>query len=126
MDGCFRPATKLREASGRVAAKVRLPSDRLNDDVKGFVSERGKFDAFLEPLNLRVLLALPEYLLAMKCLAFRIGSEFHDEDDVRYLLRHLDVRTQEAAPQIITRYYPLERFPKKTRHAMAELLPQRD
>lgn len=126
IDGWFRPATALREAAGRVAAKARLPSDWLNDGVKEFLSERGEFDAFLELSNLRVLLAQPEYLLAMKCLAFRIGSEFHDEDDVRYLLRHLDVRTQEAALQIITRYYPLERFPQKSLYALAELLPQRD
>jgi hypothetical protein len=32
------------------------------------------------------MIAQPAYLLAMKCLSFRIGAEFHDEDDVRYLL----------------------------------------
>ena len=68
--------------------------------------------------------AQPEYLLAMKCLAMRIGAEFHDEDDVRYLLRHLDVRSHEQALSIITRYYPLERFPQKTLYALAELLPR--
>ncbi|MGO9930795.1 MAG: hypothetical protein ACLPV8_03140 [Steroidobacteraceae bacterium] len=47
----------------------------------------------------------------------RIGAEFHDEDDVRCLLRHLDVRSYE--------YHPLERFPQKTLHALAELLPKR-
>ena len=60
----------------------------------------------------------------MKCLAMRIGAEFHDEDDVRYLLRHLDVRTYDAATSLIAKYYPLERFPRKTLCALAELLPQ--
>jgi hypothetical protein len=69
--------------------------------------------------------AQPEYLLAMKCLAMRIGAEFHDEDDVRYLLRHLDIRTYEQAVTAITRYYPLDRFPQKTLYALAELLPPR-
>ena len=68
--------------------------------------------------------ANPEYLLAMKCLSFRIGAEFHDEDDIRYLLRLLELRTYEQAVALITRYYPLERFPQKTLDALGELLPK--
>ena len=69
------------------------------------------------------MVATPAYLLAMKCLAFRIGAEFHDEDDIRYLLRHLDIRSYEQAGSVINQYYPLERFPQKTLYALAELLP---
>jgi len=69
------------------------------------------------------MVAQPEYLLAMKCLAMRIGAEFHDEDDVRYLLRHLDIGSFERAVEVITKYYPLERFPQKTMYALSELLP---
>jgi hypothetical protein len=58
------------------------------------------------------------------CLAMRIGAEFHDEDDVRYLLRLLEIHTHEKAVTIITKYYPLERFPQKTLYALAELLPK--
>jgi hypothetical protein len=68
--------------------------------------------------------AQPEYLLAMKCLAMRIGAEFHDEDDIRYLLRLLEVRNHEKVVAIIAKYYPLERFPQKTLYALAELLPK--
>lgn len=123
VDGLFRPATEVRRAAARVATQARLPADWLNDSVKGFMSAQGEFAPFLELPNLRVLIAQPEYLLAMKCLAFRIGAEFHDEDDVRYLLRHLDIRSAEQARTIITHYYPLERFPQKTLFALAELLP---
>jgi len=58
------------------------------------------------------------------CLAFRIGAEFHDEDDIRYLLRHLDVTTYDEALELVMRYYPLERFPQKTLYALGELLPK--
>jgi hypothetical protein len=68
--------------------------------------------------------ALPEYMLAMKCLAMRIGAEFHDEDDVRYLLRHLDIRNYEKAVTAIKKYFPLERFPPRTLYSLQELLPQ--
>jgi hypothetical protein len=61
----------------------------------------------------------------MKCLAFRIDAEFHDEDDIRYLLRNLEIRDYDQAIAVISRFYPLERFPQKTLNALAELLPSR-
>ena len=70
------------------------------------------------------MVARPEYLLAMKCLAMRIGAEFHDEEDVRFLLRLLDIRTHDQALRVITKYYPLAQFPQKTLYALEELLPK--
>lgn len=124
VDALFRPPAQVREAAARVAARAKVKADWLNDGVKGFVSAQGEFAPFLELDHLRVMVALPEYLLAMKCLAMRIGAEFHDEEDVRYLLRHLDLRTQDKALEVITKYYPLERFPQKTLYALTELLPR--
>lgn len=125
VDALFRPAREIRTAAARVAIEAGYSPDWLNDGVKGFLSERGEFAPFLELDHLRVMVAQPEYLLAMKCLAMRIGAEFHDEDDVRYLLRYLDIRTYEQAVAAITRYYPLDRFPQKTLYALAELLSPR-
>jgi hypothetical protein len=124
VDALFRPPAQVREAAARVATRAKVRADWLNDGVKAFVSAQGEFAPFLELDHLRVMVALPEYLLAMKCMALRIGTEFHDEDDVRYLLRHLDIRTQDKALAVITKYYPLERFPQKTLFALAELLPR--
>ncbi len=123
IDAVFRPPAKIREAAARVALLVGLRADWLNDGVKGFLSAQGDFAPFLELDHLRVMVAQAEYLLAMKCLAMRFGAEFHDEDDVRYLLRHLDVRTHDKALEIIQKYYPLDRFPQKTLYALAEILP---
>jgi Nucleotidyltransferase of unknown function (DUF6036) len=124
VDAVFRPPTQVREAAARVATRARVKADWLNDAVKGFMSSRGDFVPFLELGHLRVMMARPEYLLAMKCLAMRIGAEFHDEDDVRFLLRLLEIHTYDQAVTIITKYYPLERFPQKTLYALAELLPK--
>ena len=124
VDALFRPAEEIRKAAARAAAKAGLPSDWLNDAVKGYLSDRGDFAPFLELDHLRVLVALPQYLLAMKCLAMRIGAEFHDEEDVRFLLRLLDIRSYDRALAVITKYYPLERFPQKTLYALEELLPK--
>ncbi|MGH8700198.1 MAG: hypothetical protein ACREVR_03340 [Burkholderiales bacterium] len=125
VDALFRPAREVREAAARVAVQAGIPPDWLNDGAKGFLSERGEFAPFLELDHLRVMVAQPEYLLAMKCLSLRIGAEFHDEDDVRYLLRHLGLESYERAVAVITRFYPLECFPQKTLYALGELLPKR-
>ena len=52
----------------------------------------------------------------------RLGAEFHDLDDVRYLLRHLDIRTADAAMQVVTQYFDVTQVPLKTRFALEELL----
>jgi hypothetical protein len=124
VDAEFRPTARVREAAARVGARAGLPQDWLNDGVKGYMSAQGDFASFLELDHLHVMVAQPAYMLAMKCLAMRIGAEFHDEDDVRYLLRHLDIRTYDRAVAVIEKYYPIERFPPKTLYALAELLPK--
>jgi len=124
VDAVFRPLAKVREAAARVAVRARLSADWLDDGVKGFISAQGDFAPFLELDHLRVMVAQPAYLLAMKCLAMRIGAEFHDEEDVRYLLRHLNVRSYDQAIGMIEKYYPIDRFPQKALYALGELLPK--
>lgn len=51
--------------------------------------------------------------------------EFHDEDDVRFLLRYLNLVDYRAALEIVTRYYPLEQFPQKRLYALEEMLAPR-
>ena len=113
VDAFFKPAQKMREAAAKVAAKTGIQPDWLNDAVKGFFSKQGEYEIFLNLSHLRVFVAKAEYLLAMKCLAMRIGEEFHDVDDVQYLIRYLNLRTYQQTLDVITPYYPLERFPQK-------------
>lgn len=122
VDGFFRPAQKIREAAAKVGIQAGVQPDWLNDAVKGFLSERGEYDAFLDLSHLRVFAAKAEYLLAMKCLATRIGEEFQDVDDIRYLVRFLNLKTYKETLKIITEYYPLDRFPQKTLYALEEIL----
>ena len=121
IDGFFRPARQIREAVARVALRADVEPDWLNDAVKGFLGDKGEFDRFIEMDHLRVMVAQPAYLLAMKCLSMRIGAEFHDEEDVRFLLRYLNIETYDQALELITHYYPLERFPQKTLYALEEI-----
>lgn len=107
---------------GGAATGLNLPETWLNDAVKGFLSPRAEFDDYLELDHLRVFVANPSYLLAMKCAAMRLGEEFHDLEDVRYLLRYLDIGSPEEALAVVTRYFDEERLPAMTRPALEELL----
>lgn len=126
VDGYFEPTKKIREAAARVAVEVGVDEHWLNDGVKAYLSERGSFSKHLELSNLNVFCADANYLLAMKCLATRIGEEFQDLDDIRYLLRHIGLRKYEDALEVIEKYYPLERFPPKALYALEELLENSD
>ena len=124
VDALFRPAALVREASARVAMRASVASNWLNDAVKAYLRPRGEYVPHLELPNLRVFTARPEYLLAMKCAAMRLGEEFHDVDDVRYLLRYLNITTAEEALAVVTRYFDEAQLPLKTRLALEELLPE--
>ena len=124
VDAFFKPTRLLREAAARVAARASVPDNWLNDAVKAYLSPRGMFDRYVEHSHLQVFVAQPGYLLAMKCAALRLGEEFHDLDDVRYLLRYLNLTTAEDALGVVTKYFDEAALPPKTRLALEELLPR--
>lgn len=124
VDAGVRPTRAVREAAARIAARMQLSQSWLNDAVKGFLGTRSEFDAYLELSHLRVFVARPAYLLAMKCAAMRLGEEFHDVDDVRYLLRYLNITTAADAMRVVTSYFDASQLPPKTRLALEELLPE--
>jgi hypothetical protein len=122
VDALFRPTRVVREAARRVAGRAEVAEDWLNGAVKGFLGSRGEYDPFLDLDHLKVFVARPAYLLAMKCAAMRLGEEFHDLEDVRFLLRALDLTSVDEALAVVTRYFDAERLPAKTRLALEELL----
>ena len=54
----------------------RTPAEGLNDAAKVFFGANARFEPSTHP----------EYFLAMKCLAVRLGEEFHDREDLEDLL----------------------------------------
>jgi hypothetical protein len=121
VDATFRPTAAVRAAAARVAARAGKPENWLNDAVKAFVSTHGSFAPWLELPNLRVFLARPEYVLAMKCMAMRMGAEFHDLNDVRYLLRYLNIESADEALDVVARYFDASDIPAKTQFAIEAL-----
>jgi hypothetical protein len=122
VDAYFKPTAVIRQAAARVAAKTGVPESWLNDAVKAYLGPRPEFEPFLELARLKVFVARADYLLAMKCAAMRLGEEFHDLEDVRYLLRWLNVTTAEEAVEIVTRFFDEKQLLPKTRIVLEELL----
>lgn len=125
IDALLVPAAELRRAAERVGQREGLAPGWLNDAVKGFFSASGRFDVYQEFSHLRVFAPHPEYLLAMKCLAMRLGEEFQDREDVAVLLKVLGFQHVEDAEAALARYFPLERYPARTRYVLEDLLGER-
>ena len=57
-------------------------------------------------IGLRVLIASPRYMLAMKLAALRIGSDHRDIEDVMQLAQATGVATAEALTNLHRLYFP--------------------
>lgn len=128
-DGEWVRAAARSIAEGR---DPRWPDDWLNDGVKGWLSARDGDDASRTLLRsypseaevgLRVFLATPEYLFAMKCLAMRIGGveQTQDRTDIELLGAHLGIATADHAMDLVSRYYPASRISPKTTYGIEEI-----
>jgi hypothetical protein len=120
IDAVFEPKTAIYEAAKRVAERLELPEDWLNDGVKGFLPGRDRDAVPLpEVAGIEVTTASPRYLLAMKLLAMRFGE---DDDDIRILLRQARIQSPDEALALLAQMYPQREPPMKTRLFLEEIL----
>lgn len=109
------------KAQEEVGSELGLPPNWLNEQGTVYLSRQGDFEFFRAypsegQFGLRVLLATPEYLLAMKLLSFRPYT--HDVEDIVQLAQRLCRTTGEDLLQLVKRYYPDEQVPPER---MAEI-----
>lgn len=129
VDGIFHPTALTRELLRRVGEDRQLPPDWLNDGVKGFVSARHETTTGNLPQfqYLRLTMPVPEYLLAMKCMAARVGGvagEASDLPDIVFLIRHLHLMNADAVLDIVGQYYPTHQIPVKTKYLVEGLFEE--
>jgi len=106
-----RSTEPVRIAAARVADRVGLGPEWLSTAVRRFLGGSAAFGPLLERASLRVFVARPEYVLAMRCASMLVEQGAGPDDDVRYLLRYLDVFTPEDAMERIGRYLPERQLP---------------
>lgn len=103
VDAVFEPKQEVYAAADEVGQALGLPPGWLNDGVKGFVAGPDEQAATaLEVPGLRVLVASPRILLAMKVLAHRIGE---DDDDVLLLARELGLDDAASVLSVAEKVY---------------------
>jgi len=129
VDAIFWPAPTIRELAEVVRQEQDLPQGWLNDSAKGYVSRRHEVVAGDLPQfeNLRLLAPAPEYMLAMKCMASRIAPQTESQGDVadiRFLARHLGLKTPEEVLRIVAAYYPEERIPPRARFLIEDIFAE--
>ncbi len=125
----FQPAQAVRDLARGIADDLFLPADWLNDGVKGFISTRhettmGNLPQFA---HLRLIIPVPQYLLAMKCMAARLGGtadEPTDVADIVFLVRHLKLKSAQTVLDLVGAYYPANRIPVKTRYLVEGLFDE--
>jgi hypothetical protein len=104
---------QVMQAAQQVGEELRLPPNWLNEQATIYLSKRRDFRWFRTypsegQFGLRVLVASPQYLLAMKLLALRLYSE--DVGDIVRLARQLNRTTEEGLLQLLRQYYPEEKI----------------
>jgi hypothetical protein len=129
VDALFQPTQLIRDLAGRIGEEQHLPEHWLNDGVKGYVSSRHEVLAGNLPQfqNLRLTMPVPEYLLAMKCMAARLGGttgEPSDVEDIRFLIRHLGLKSAAEALDLVGQYYPANLIPVKTQYLVEGLFQE--
>ena len=120
VDAVFEPKTTIYDAAARVAERESLQPDWLNDAMKGFLhgvdaDER----VVLEHPALRVAVASPRYLLAMKLLSARVER---DADDIALLLGLAGITDVDEALDLVEAAYGPELVTVKTRLLVESLL----
>lgn len=129
IDALFQPTQTIRQLADRIADEQQLPSNWINDGVKGFLSTRHETMAGNLPQfpHLRLTMPVPEYLLAMKCMAARIGGttgEQSDVPDIMFLVRHLGLKSARGVLDIVAQYYPANQIPVKTQYLIEGLFEE--
>ena len=125
VDGIWHPSAEVREAAARVATRHDdIDADWLNDGVKGFLpgGDHGRRHVVYDGACLSVAAASPEYMLATKLLASRVGR---DEDDVMLLYDLCGFTTVDEGLDLVERYYPGRPVEAKVAYFIGDLLERR-
>jgi len=104
----FASVSELDAAMRRIARDERLPDQWLHPDVRALVGAGPLVPThgFLDEPSLSVLAPPPDYLLAMKCaqMHFSPDGPQEAEDDLRYLLRYMDIGDVDSAMTLVAAY----------------------
>jgi hypothetical protein len=127
----------VKQLAAAMAAEFDWDEDWLNDGVKAWLSAidadprvKALFKTYPseEQPGLRVFVAKPEYLLAMKCMAMRVGGvdSSSDIDDIGLLARKIGLTSSKEALALVEKFYPHNIIQPKARFGLEEIFSSLD
>jgi hypothetical protein len=103
IDAIFAPKNIFHDIIKEIEEEQQMQKDWLNDAVKGFFSAKSQHKPYKELSNLRIYVAEPEYLLAMKLISSRLDTP--DVSDIKTLINSLEIKKKSALHKILNKYY---------------------
>ncbi len=127
IDAVIRPREPALRLVQEVAREMDLPENWLNDQVRTFLAPTERHRRL--PLDLPGLhLTAPTagYLLSMKALACRTALPGYtgDLDDLRFLIRKMNIRSVDEIQGWIDQYYPDDVLPPAQRETLNLLIEE--
>jgi hypothetical protein len=122
----------VRKIAEEMAREHGWDRNWLNDGVKGFLSASDNDPAAKtlfatypseENSGLRVFVAKPQYLFAMKCRAMRSAgaAQSQDIEDIRLLAGAIGISSAEEAMDLVQAFYPRHLIEPKTQFGLEEI-----
>lgn len=128
VDAIFKPKAVVRKLVEEIAEEHGIPSDWMNDGVKGFTSANPKFTAKGLPIFSHIQVTRPtaKYLFAMKCMAARAPGydSKGDKGDIKFLMKHLKIQSEKDALSILEEFYDKNRIAPKSQFLILECLQE--
>ncbi len=124
LDAVFEPKMKIYEAARHLAQRHGLPSDWLNDAVKGLLpSGTGAPKEVLSVRGLSVLVPDPKTLFAMKVRASRADR---DLEDIRLLYKLAGFSSAREALDYVGSVFHESQLDARSKFALLEMLAIED
>jgi len=118
----FKPSALVLAASDRVARTLDLAADWLNGSVRRYLESGRASRPFLATSNLKVFGALPDYVLALKSASLPLETAPGAEEDIRYLLKFMDISSATDALRLIGHYFNERQLPADIEQRLSDVL----
>ncbi len=120
VDAVFEPYAEVIEEAREVALGLGLPAAWLTNGTAGFVAPGGdpKARRIIEQPGVRVSVASPEHLLAMKVLAARR----RDAQDIERLVGHFGIRSVDEVLARCSQVFPDTEIPSRVYLILEDVL----
>ena len=102
IDAKFRSSIELRRIIKSISEDFEIDIGWLNNDGEHYVTDKMPTSLYLDYTNLKVHVVNADCLLAMKLTSARMDS--NDMDDSIFLMRILDIRSENQLFDLIEKY----------------------